>query len=388
MVKIFPKRAVIYSVLVSCTVLAACKKEAPPAPPLPPVEVQTVHRHPVQLQTVLPGRLSAIEQAQIRPQVSGVITSRDFEQGKDVEKGQSLYHIFVKPYQAALDQARGALEQAEAQAFKANSQYERYKKLRVTHAVSEQEYDNARSAARQAAGAVATAKGQLASAEVNMEYSKVISPISGRIGRMIYTPGTLVTAGQQLPIAIVTRLDPIYVDVNMAAEDLLRLREAVAAGRVEKAGDNEAAVEIDLPGDRVYKHKGKLELAEPTVAPDTGTFVLRAIIPNPEKLLMPGMFVRARVFEATDPRAILISQASVMRDARGDAFVYALDDRNQVVRKPLELGRMIGSNWLVNSGLEDGDRVLLSGLQKVRPGQKVNPTDEDDASVASSSGQA
>ncbi|WP_237442352.1 efflux RND transporter periplasmic adaptor subunit [Saccharibacter sp. 17.LH.SD] len=356
-------------------VLGGCQKQAPSAPPPPQrVDVQTIHPQSVTMETSLPGRVDAYEQAMIRPQVSGVIVSRNFEQGGEVKAGQQLYQIYIAPFQAAYDQAKGRLMEAQASATRAELQLKRYRGLVGPRAVSQQDYDNMVATTRQAEAQVIQAKAALESAAVNLNYTHVRAPIDGRIGRTLYTEGTLVTANQAQPIAVVTRLDPIYVDVNLAAEDMLRLRREMAQGRLERTG-NDAVVSIELPDGTSYGQNGRLELSEVTVDPSTGTLVMRAVMPNAERLLLPGMFVHAHVREGSDPRALLVSQKALQRTPKGDAYVLTVDDQKKVHMQMITVGRSVGSSWLVTSGLKDGDRVIVSGVQKAPPGAKVDPHD-------------
>lgn len=358
--------------LLGAGLLAGCQKKAPPAPPLQSVAVVTLHRQSVALETSLPGRTEAYEQAQIRPQVSGVLVSRNFEEGKDVQAGQPLYQIYIAPFQAAYDQARGRLMEAQASAIRARAQLQRYRALVGPRAISRQEYDNALAAARQADAEVVQAQAAVETAQVNLNYTHVQSPIDGRIGRTLYTAGTLVTANQTTPIAVVTRLDPIYVDVNLAAEDMIRLRRELASGQLERNG-SEAAVTLELPDGSTYGQTGQLKLSEVTVDPGTGTLVMRGVMPNPDKLLLPGMFVHAHIKEGSDPNALLLPQVGVQRTPKGDPYVMVVDGNNHVHMRMVSLGQTVGSSWLVTKGVNVGEKVIVEGLQKVRPDAEVKP---------------
>lgn len=359
--------------LVGATFLSGCQKKAPPPPPLQKVDVITIALHKIMLETSLPGRTDAYEQAEIRPQVNGVIVSRNFEQGVDVKAGQQLYQIYLPPYQAAYDQAKGQLMQAKATAARAESQLKRYRHLVGPHAVSRQDYDNTVAAAREAEAQVVQAKAALDKAAVDVGYTHVLSPIDGRIGRTLYTEGTLVTAGQAQPIAVVTRLDPIYVDVNVAAEDMIRLRRELAKGQIQRVGENDAAVTVELSDGSAYEKAGRLQLSEVTVDPQTGTLVMRAVMPNPDHFLLPGMFVHAHIKEGIDSSAILVPQVAVQRDTKAHPYVMVLDEQNKVERREIAVDRVIGASWLVKSGLKIGDKVVVSGLQKISVGKKVTP---------------
>lgn len=370
-----------FSLLGVPLLLAGCDKK-PAIPQMPPqlVIVQTVKTQPVTLDTSLPGRIDAVEQGEIRPQVSGVIVSRNFEQGTDIKAGQQLFQIYAAPYQAAYDQAKAQLLNAQAAAARAQGQLRRYAPLVRAHAISDQDYDNTLAAAREADAQVAQAKANVEAAEVNVRYTRVLAPIDGRIGRTLYTPGALVTANQTQPIAVVTRLDPIYVDVNLPAADMLRLRRELANGQLQRNG-GDAAVHLQLEDNSAYPQVGKLELSEVTVDPATGTLVMRAVFPNPDRLLMPGMFVHASIQEGVDPKGILVPQVAVERDAKGNPYVMVVNAQNVVAMRSVETSRAIGTDWFITNGLADGDRVVTSGLQKIQPGAKVSPQEAPAASA-------
>ena len=360
--------------LVAPLLLAGChKKQAMPQMPPQSVGVLTLQTQPVTLETSLPGRTEAYEQAQIRPQVNGVIVSRDFEQGADVKAGQQLFQVYIAPYQAAYDQAKAQLLNAQAAASRASGQLRRYAPLVKAHAVSSQDYDNTLATAREAEAQVAQAKANVEAAAVNLNYTHVRAPIDGRIGRTLYTPGALLTAGQTQPIAVVTRLDPIYVDVNLAAADMLRLKHELATGQVERKGDDAAAVGLKLEDDSEYPQRGKLQLSEVTVDPATGTLVMRAVFPNPDHLLLPGMFVHAHVREGIDPNGLLVPQVAVQRDSKGNPYVMVVDANNKVQQHSIQTSRTIGTDWLVTDGVKAGDKVVVNGLQKIQPGATVAP---------------
>lgn len=358
--------------------LAGCeRKHAPPHMPPPQVGIVTMHTQSVSIDTDLPGRTDAYEQAEVRPQVSGVIVERTFEQGADLKAGQLLYKINPAPYQAAYDQAKGQLANAIAAEVRARGQLERYKPLAAAHAVSRQDYDNALAAEDEARAQIAAQKGALDAAAVNLGYTNVRTPIAGRIGRALLTPGALVTANQTTQIAVVTRLDPIYVDVNLPAVDMLRFRAELAKGQIQRTASGDPEVALRLEDGTPYPHQGRLELSEVIVDEATGTLVMRAVFPNPDHLLLPGLFVHARVTEGSDPNTILVPQVAVQRDPKGDAVVMVVNADNTVQQRTIEIGRAINADWVATSGLNTGDRVIVSGLQKVMPGQKVQPVAAD-----------
>ncbi|QDH13464.1 efflux RND transporter periplasmic adaptor subunit [Formicincola oecophyllae] len=360
--------------------VGGCKRHGGAAIPPQPVMVSVVQQQAVPVDIALPGRTDAYEQAMIRPQVSGVVTAMTFQQGGDVHKGQQLYQIYPVPYQAALKEAQGQLIKAQAAARQADLLLARYGRLLGPHAVSTQEYDNALASAREAHGALEAAQGQVTSAQVNLNYSHVSSPIDGRIGRTIYTVGTLVTAGQQDAIAVVTRLDPIYVDVNLPADEMLRLRADWASGKLERKNGG-AAVRLQFGNGLPYDQVGTVALSEVTVSPGTGTQVVRAVMPNPQKLLLPGMYVVAHMREGVNAHALLVPQVAVERTPKGDAYVMVatpdttkegqLHHRGKVAMQMVKLGNAIGDSWVVEAGLQPGDLVVTEGLQKIQPGKAV-----------------
>ncbi|MBF0863090.1 efflux RND transporter periplasmic adaptor subunit, partial [Gluconobacter kanchanaburiensis] len=255
----------------------------------------------------------------------------------------------------------------------ANGQLKRYRPLVAAHAVSSQDFDNTLATAREAEAQVAQAKAAVEAAAVNLNYTHVRAPISGRIGRTLYTPGALLTAGQTQPIAVVTRLDPIYVDVNLAASDMLRLKRELADGQLERNGTDAAAVGLKLEDSSEYPLRGKLQLSEVTVDPATGTLVMRAVFPNPDHLLLPGMFVNAHIEEGIDPHGLLVPQVAVARDAKGNPYVMVVDGEDKVSQRSIQVLRTLGESWLVSDGLKAGEKVIVNGLQKVQPGAKVAP---------------
>ncbi|GBQ41518.1 multidrug efflux pump acriflavin resistance protein AcrB/AcrD/AcrF [Komagataeibacter europaeus LMG 18890] len=356
--------------------LAACQRHAasPKLPPQP-VKVVTLKTAPVEIHTTLPGRTEAFEIAQVRPQVSGVIQQRLFVEGTDVQAGQQLYQIDPRIYQAAVDSAQGQLLHAQGSEVTARAKLNRYGPLLKAHAVSQQEYDDALAAERAAQGDILTARGQLERATVDLGYTHMNAPITGRIGRSILTVGALVTANQTNNVAIVTRLDPIYVDVNLPATELLRFKRELAQGRLTRAGDNAAAITISLEDGTTYEHSGRMEFSEVNVDESTATVVVRAVMPNPDRLLLPGMYVHAQLAEGTDPTALLVPQQAVQRNSHGDPQVWVVDADNKVNLRAITVSQAIGTDWLVTGGLKGGDRVVVEGLQKIHPGDTVAPAD-------------
>ena len=317
----------------------------------------------------LPGRTSAYLIAEIRPQVSGIIQKRLFQEGSDVQEGSVLYQIDPAPYQAAYDQAKAALAIAEAALPAARSRAERLKKLAEIHAVGQQDSDEAQAALQQAEANVEAAKATAESARINLSYTPIKAPIPGRTGKSSVTVGALVTAFQPLPLATVQQLDPIYVDVTQSSSDLLGLRRAMKEGRLKNGRENR--VKLLLEDGTSYPREGKLEFRDVTVEPTTGSVTIRLVFPNPERILLPGMFVRAVVEEGVSENAILVPQQGVTRNPKGDPIALVVDGEGKVEQRALEIDRAIGDRWLVTRGLSPGDRLVVEGLQKVRPGDTV-----------------
>ena len=358
-------------IIVSAALLAGCNDqgEAQAHPAEPQVTVHVVEKAPLAVTTELPGRTTAFRIAEVRPQVSGIVLKRNFTEGSDIEAGQSLYQIDPATYQADYDSAKGELAKSEAAAAIAHLTVKRYVPLVGTKYISQQEYDQAIADARQADASVIAAKAAVEGARINLAYTKVTSPISGRIGKSSVTEGALVTNGQSDALATVQQLDPIYVDVTESSNDFMRLKQE----SLQRGGDTKS-VELLMENGQPYPLKGTLQFSDVTVDESTGSITLRAIFPNPQHLLLPGMFVRARIDEGTQPDAILIPQQGVTRTPRGDATVLVVNDKNQVESRTVVAPQAIGDRWLVTEGLKNGDRVIVSGLQKVRPGVTVVAT--------------
>lgn len=343
---------------IAMSMLAGCgeKKEAA-APPPPQVSVVTLKTEPLTLDTQLPGRTTAFRIAEVRPQVDGIILRRLFKEGSDVKQGQQLYQIDPSTYEATYKSARATLESARLLA-------ERYGRLVGDEAVSKQQYDEARAAWLQAQAAVDRA-------EINLRYTRVLSPISGRIGRSNVTEGALVTNGQATALSVVQQLDPIYVDVTQPSASLLRLRRELANGALQSAGVNAAQVSLVLEDGTRYPETGRLEFSEVAVDQGTGSVTLRAVFPNPRHELLPGMFVHARLSEGVKTNALLVPQQGVTRDLKGQATALVVNTRDEVELRQIRTDRAVGDKWLVSDGLSAGDRVIVEGLQFVRPGAKV-----------------
>ncbi|EBJ0301102.1 multidrug efflux RND transporter periplasmic adaptor subunit AcrA [Salmonella enterica] len=337
---------------------------------MPEVGVVTLKTEPLQITTELPGRTVAYRIAEVRPQVSGIILKRNFVEGSDIEAGVSLYQIDPATYQATYDSAKGDLAKAQAAANIAELTVKRYQKLLGTQYISKQEYDQALADAQQATAAVVAAKAAVETARINLAYTKVTSPISGRIGKSSVTEGALVQNGQASALATVQQLDPIYVDVTQSSNDFLRLKQELANGSL-KQENGKAKVDLVTSDGIKFPQSGTLEFSDVTVDQTTGSITLRAIFPNPDHTLLPGMFVRARLQEGTKPTALLVPQQGVTRTPRGDATVLLVGADNKVETRQIVASQAIGDKWLVTDGLKAGDRVVVSGLQKVRPGAQV-----------------
>jgi RND family efflux transporter MFP subunit len=346
--------------ILTAALLTGCKQKVPPpAPPPPKVSVVTVQAQAVPITTELPGRVTGYRTADVRPQVNGVILKRLFVEGGDVKAGQQLYQIDAAPYQASYDSAVAADASARSLA-------ERYKPLAEANAVSKQDYDNAVASHLQAQAAVETAR-------INLIYTRVLSPITGRIGRSLVTEGALATANQTTVLATVQQLDPVYVDVTQPTTTLLRLQREAAAGLLTQNEAGKAQVRVRLEDGSEYAHPGTLEFSEVTVDEGTGSVTLRALMPNPERLLLPGMFVREQIQEGVRQGAVLAPQQGVSHDQKGKPNALVVGPDNTVELRTLETDRAVGDQWLVTSGLKPGDRVIVEGIQSAKPGTKVVP---------------
>lgn len=325
--------------------------------------------------TALAGRIASFQVAEVRPQVGGILQQRLFTEGADVKAGQALYQIDPATYEAALDSAQAALMKAEANVTPARLKAERFRELLAIKAVSKQEYDDAQAAFKQAEADVAVNRAAVKTARINLEYTKVRSPISGRIGKSAFTPGALVTANQAQALTSVRQLDPVYVDITQSSQDLLRLRAQFTNGELRSAAE-EAPVRLKLENGAMYPHEGRLQFTDVSVDESTGMVSLRALFPNPEHILLPGMYVRAVIAEGVDENALLVPQRALRRDPKGQASVLLVDGGGKVDVRLVDVGRTVGDSWQVLSGLKPGDRVIVEGGQNVRPGMSVKIRDE------------
>jgi membrane fusion protein (multidrug efflux system) len=381
------KYLVVAGPVLAALLLSSCKAKVGASHAAGPAEVATVTIHPerVVLTTELPGRTSAYLVAEIRPQVNGLIQSRLFREGANVKAGDLLYQIDPAPYQAAYNQAKAALTTAEADLVTAEanlpairSRAERFKGLVAIHAVAQQDYDDASAALRQAEAnvesrraSVEISRAAVESARINLSYTPIKAPISGRIGISNVTVGAMATAYQPTPFAVVQQLDPIYVDVVQANAELLRLRQRLESGHLRQRGATQSRVKLFLEDKTAYPLDGTLQFRDVTVDPTTGSVTLRLVFPNPDQVLLPGMFVRAVVQEGVNEQALLVPQQGVTRDTKGAPIAWVVNQDEKVEQRTLELDRVIGDKWLVTNGLAPGDRVIVEGLQRVRPGDRV-----------------
>ena len=387
------KRAVLtlitaLGLIVGICSMAGCEKQSAAGKRskggLPEVSVVTVRPARVELTTELPGRTSAHMVAEIRPQVSGLLKERLFEQGSDVKAGDLLYKIDPVPFQAVYESQMASLAKAEANLTAVRLRAERYGVLVRDKVVSRQNYDDATAALQQAQAEVAFCKAAVETARINLAYTRVTAPISGRIGRSNVTPGALVTAYQPATLAVIQQLDPIYVDVTQSTTDLLRLNRSLREGRLNNGGNGRRIVKLILEDGTPYPQQGTLQFRDVTVDPTTGSVSLRIVFPNPDYVLLPGMFVRALVQEGIADQAILVPQQGVTRDPKGNPVALVVDDSDQVRQRSLVLDRAMGDKWLVRSGLGPGDRLIVEGMQKVRPGGSVKVVAFDAAPDAAS----
>jgi membrane fusion protein (multidrug efflux system) len=343
--------------LAACALLAGCGKSPPPKPPPPTVGVVVIKPQPVQLTAELPGRTDPFAVSDIRPQVGGILQKRLFTEGALVHQGDPLYQIDPATYQAALANAQAVLTTTRAKAT-------RYAALVKIGAVAPQDYDDAVAAYKQAQANVQTAK-------INLGYTRITAPITGRIGRSLVTEGALLTADQTTAIATIQTLDPIYVDITQSNVELLNLKLAMQGGRLINGGPSTARATLTLDNGTAYSRDGTLQFSEVTVDPTTGAVTLRAIFPNPDGVLLPGMFVRAKIIEGTETAAILVPQQGVSRNEKGDPTALVVDAKGFARLRLLKVSRAIGDKWLVTDGLKQGDRMIVEGLQKVQPDMPV-----------------
>ncbi len=358
----------------AAALLAACgEKQSAPPPQAFEVGVVTVQPQAVPVVTELPGRTSSFLLAQVRARVDGIVLRREFTEGTIVKAGQRLYKIDPAPYIAALNTAKATLARAEANLVSTTAQANRYKVLVAANAVSKQDYDNAVASEGQARADVDSGKAAVDTAQINLGYTDVVSPITGQVGISQVTPGAYVQASQATLMSTVQQLDPVYVDLTQSSLDGLKLRREIQEGRLKTSGPNAAKVTLILEDGRSYSEKGKLQFTDVTVDQTTGSVTIRALFPNPNKVLLPGMFVRARIEEGVNDNAFLVPQLGVQHDQKGQATALVVNKDDKVELHTLVTAGTQGESWIVESGLNPGDRVIVQGTEKVRPGASVKP---------------
>ncbi|TWC17621.1 MULTISPECIES: efflux RND transporter periplasmic adaptor subunit [unclassified Pseudomonas] len=353
--------------------LSACDKASPPTDeaPRPTVAIETVEARPLSISSELSGRIAAPRIAEVRARVPGVVLQRVYREGSDVKKGDVLFRIDPAPFKADLDSAEAALRKAEANAFQARLQAQRYARLIEDNAISAQDYDNARAAARQTAADVAASQAAVERARLNLGYATVTAPIAGRIGRALVTEGALVGQNETTPLALIQQLNPIHADLTQSTRELNELRRALRAGQLQQVGQDQAKVTLIQDDGSLYPLPGKLLFTDISVDPGTGQITLRSEFPNPDLDLLPGSFVRVRLEQAFDRQGISVPQRAIQRDSAGTAQVLLVDAEQQVSLQPVELGSVQDNRWIVTHGLKPGDRIVVEGLQHARPGEKV-----------------
>lgn len=374
---------------VSCFLFIGCgKRPAQMQMPTPEVAVIKVQTQPVILTTELPGRTSAYRIAEVRPQVSGIIQKRLFTEGSDVNEGQVLYQIDPAPFEAAVNNAKASLARAQASLPSIKSRVERYKELLEAKAVSQQEFDDASSALNQVEAEIQYYKAALDTANINLGYTKITAPIAGRIGRSSITDGAMVTAYQPVALATIQQLNPIYVDVPQSTSEMLRLNRHLKMGMLDQNEVSKNTVKLFLEDGTAYPLTGTLQFRDITVDPTTASVILRIVFPNPDGVLLPGMFMRAVIEEGVNEKAILVPQQAVTRDVKGNPFVLIVNEDKDVEVRPLVIDREVGDKWLVTAGLEPGERLIVEGGHKVRPGMSVKVVTYKSAADAKSAAQS
>jgi membrane fusion protein, multidrug efflux system len=388
------KRVSIAATVILAASIAGCgdqirsaQAQAPAGMPPPEVAVVTVAPERLALTNELPGRLEATRVAEVRARVPGIVTKLVFREGTEVKENDVLFRIDPAPYQASANSAQASLAKAEANLAQATLKAQRYKPLVETNAISKQEYDDALTTQKQAAADVASAKASLQAARLNLGYATVNAPISGRVGRALVTEGALVGQGAATPLATIQQLDPLYVNITQPASEALKLQRAMRDGQLQKAGKNEVKVSIVMEDGEVYPQAGKLLFSDQTVDPNTGAITLRAVVPNPDRYLLPGMYVRARVEQAVQENAIAVPQQAVQRQA-DKAIVMVVGQDKKVTPRPVKAETAIGNRWIVSEGLKAGEQVIVEGFQKAQPGTVVNAVPWKQAGPASQAAQA
>jgi membrane fusion protein, multidrug efflux system len=380
-----PLHRTLTAAVLAGILLTGCDNSGPAnasmnAPRAMEVDVVTLHSQAVSLTTELSGRTSAYRIAEVRPQVSGIILERLFSEGSDVKAGEVLYRIDPASYKAEVAIAEAAVARARASESSARLKAQRYAKLVKTNAISTQDHDDAQASLKQQQAEIASAQAQLDAARINLAYTEIKAPIDGRIGKSAMTEGALVTAQQSTALASIQQLNPLYVDMRQSTAELLRLKRSLADGTLVTVAGDKAAIRLHLEDGSIYAQQGLLQFADVSVDESTGMVNLRAEIPNPDLFLLPGMFVRGEITEGERPQGLLVPQVAVTRTPNGRATVLTVDAENTVALQDISISRAIGDQWLVESGLEDGVRVITAGTQKVRPGMTVRISTPETAS--------
>ncbi|AMZ71111.1 MULTISPECIES: efflux RND transporter periplasmic adaptor subunit [Pseudomonas] len=363
--------------LVGALLLSGCDSASPPdaSSPLASVRIETVQARPLSISNELSGRIAAPRVAEVRARVAGVVLQQVFREGRDVKQGELLFRIDPAPFKADLDSAEAALRKAEANAFQARLQAQRYAQLIDDKAISGQDYDNARASVRQTAADVAASKAAVERAKLNLGYATVTAPISGRIGRALVTEGALVGQNESTPLALIQQLDPIHADLTQSTRELNDLRRAFRAGLLQAVGQGQAKATLIQDDGSPYPLPGKLLFTDLSVDPSTGQITLRSEFPNPDLDLLPGSFIRVRLEQAVNSQGITVPQRAVLRDSAGVAQVLMLDAEQKVSQQPVQLGAAQNDRWVVTQGLKPGDRIVIEGLQHARPGEQVQVDD-------------
>ena len=367
------RTSLFFSLLIAVVLLSACRQENPKTIAPGPMEVGilTIKQQPVNLAVELPGRTAAYRIAEVRPQVGGIIKKRLFTEGSEVKAGQLLYQIDPDTYQARFDSAKAALAKADALEHSARLKAERYRTLVQTKAVSDQDQVEMEANWKQAVADVAAAKAAVDSARINLDYTKLTAPISGRIGRSTVTEGALVTAEQATALATIQQLDPLYVDLNQSSTEMLNLKKELSSEQTQHLEKSQSRVKVLFEDGAEYSQPGTLEFSDVTVNQTTGTVILRAIVANPDQRLLPGMFVRARIDKGQRPNAILVPAVSISRNSKGQPMVMLVNKESVVEARIVQTGQNIGDQVLVTEGLSEGEQVIVAGLQKIKPGVSV-----------------
>ena len=365
--------SLFFSLLIAVVLLSACRQENPKtiAPGPMEVDILTIKQQLVNLTVELPGRTAAYRIAEVRPQVGGIIKKRLFTEGSEVKAGQLLYQIDPDTYQARFDSAKAALAKADALEHSTRLKSERYRTLVQTKAVSDQDQVEMEANWKQAVADVAAAKAAVDSARINLDYTKLTAPISGRIGRSTVTEGALVTAEQATALATIQQLDPLYVDLNQSSTEMLNLKKELSSEQTQHLEKSQSRVKVLFEDGAEYSQPGTLEFSDVTVNQTTGTVILRAIVANPDQRLLPGMFVRARIDKGQRPNAILVPAVSISRNSKGQPMVMLVNKESVVEARIVQTGQNIGDQVLVTEGLSEGEQVIVAGLQKIKPGVSV-----------------